>query len=423
MLHQIPLEVRLLVVFLLGAAVATQLNRAIYRLAYHPRAIGPWSPPHPDAAPRRWPDRLPIIGWLWLRREAPRHGRGYWVRPLLIELCSGFGLAAFYAWMMRGGLLPAEARQIAEAGAAAHSQFLAHAVLFALMLVATFIDLDEQTIPDEVTIPGTLLGLLLAATLPPSALPDVRAFPVAAWEAPGAPAVVWRVAGLQLCSPQPWPGWLNGLQGLWIGWACFLGWCYAIAPKTWWTRRGLFPALRYLVVSMWRHPGSRWIAALACAGCSGITLAWWLGPPRWPALLSALVGMAVGGGLIWAVRVIAGSVLGREAMGFGDVTLMAMIGAFLGWQSSLIVFFLAPFAGVVIAVAQWLITGRKDIAYGPFLCAAALLLVLAWPQIWDGWGRPVFGMGWFIPALLLVCLGLMGGLLAIGRFLSSRLSG
>ena len=43
--------------------------------------------------------------------------------------------------------------------------------------------------------------------------------------------------------------------------------------------------------------------------------------------------------------------LGREAMGFGDVTLMAMIGAFLGWQAAVLTFFLGAFFG--LAHAFW----------------------------------------------------------------------
>ncbi len=78
--------------------------------------------------------------------------------------------------------------------------------------------------------------------------------------------------------------------------------------------------------------------------------------------------MAVAGTLVWVVRIVASVALQQEAMGFGDVTLMGMIGAFLGWQPAVMAFFLAPFAGVVIALAQWLTTGRKEIAYGPFLC-------------------------------------------------------
>ena len=65
----------------------------------------------------------------------------------------------------------------------------------------------------------------------------------------------------------------------------------------------------------------------------------------WAGLLTALVGLVGSGGIVWAVRLIGTAALRREAMGFGDVTLMMMIGTFLGWQACLIAFFLAPFAG------------------------------------------------------------------------------
>ena len=52
-------------------------------------------------------------------------------------------------------------------------EFAAHAVLIALMLAASMIDVDEKIIPDEITIPGTLVGLLMAAAWPWSLLPDV----------------------------------------------------------------------------------------------------------------------------------------------------------------------------------------------------------------------------------------------------------
>ena len=50
--------------FLLGVAVATQLNRGIYRLAWFARPIGPWSAAHEAALPRHWSDRIPIVGWI-----------------------------------------------------------------------------------------------------------------------------------------------------------------------------------------------------------------------------------------------------------------------------------------------------------------------------------------------------------------------
>ena len=101
------------------------------------------------------------------------------------------------------------------------------------------------------------------------------------------------------------------------------------------------------------------------------------------ALLSALVGMAASGGLVWAVRVIGTAVLHREAMGFGDVTLMAMIGAFLGWQPCLIIFFLAPFAGLVIGVLRLILFRDREIPYGPFLCLATLVVIVGWAAVWN----------------------------------------
>ena len=94
------------------------------------------------------------------------------------------------------------------------------------------------------------------------------------------------------------------------------------------------------------------ILAMAVIGSAAIAAVWRLGGTWWVGLPTALVGMAGGAGLIWLARIFGSAALGREAMGFGDVTLMGMIGAFLGWQTCLIVFFLAPLAGLVLGVAQ-----------------------------------------------------------------------
>jgi hypothetical protein len=131
--------------------------------------------------------------------------------------------------------------------------------------------------------------------------------------------------------------------------------------------------------------------------------------------------MAFGGGLVWAVRIIATAALHKEAMGFGDVTLRAMMGAFLGWQPALSIFFLAPVAALVIAVTQWLLTRRRDIAFGPYLCLAAVLLIAGWAPLWESRGRLIFGLGWLVPAIVGFCLVLMAGLLWLWRLLLTAL--
>jgi leader peptidase (prepilin peptidase)/N-methyltransferase len=114
------------------------------------------------------------------------------------------------------------------------------------------------------------------------------------------------------------------------------------------------------------------------------------------------LGLIVGAGLTQGIRKIAGLVLRREAMGFGDVTLMGMIGAFLGWQGAVLAFFLSSFFG--LAHAAWklfayfkkrlggaqLSSTDREMPLGPYLSMAAASLLLLWPWIWRGWARNLF---------------------------------
>jgi prepilin signal peptidase PulO-like enzyme (type II secretory pathway) len=158
------------------------------------------------------------------------------------------------------------------------------------------------------------------------------------------------------------------------------------------------------------------VAALAVAGVTGIIGAWWMGGTAWESLLSSLVGLAVGGGIVWMVRVIGRYALRREAMGFGDVTLLAMIGVYLGWQACLFVFFLAPFAGLLLGVANWIAHREHELPYGPFLCLAASFVIVQWAAIWE-WASPFFSIPWLVPGALAACMALMLVLLSGLRWL------
>jgi leader peptidase (prepilin peptidase)/N-methyltransferase len=325
----------------------------------------------------------------------------------LIEAGTGVGLVALYWWEVDcHGLMPATSIPPYDT-AMLHVQYACHVLLFSLMLVATFIDFDEQTIPDAITVPGAFAGLLLMA-----------AFPVAG---PPVAQKAGTVGHLLLTSPNAWPDSLSGTQGLVIGLCCFVAWCLAVWPRTITMRRGLGKAVRYAVVSMSRFAWWWMFPLMLLAGTVCIVAVWRLGTPRWPSLLSALVGMAFGGGLIWIVRIVGRGVLGKEAMGFGDVTLMAMIGAFLGWQTALMVFFLAPFVAIFISLAQWALTRRRDIAFGPYLCVAAAILVLRWSPMWEGHAKPIFALGWLLPQVLVFCMVLLAGLLGLWRLIEAGL--
>jgi prepilin signal peptidase PulO-like enzyme (type II secretory pathway) len=302
----------------------------------------------------------------------------------MLELGCTLGLAALYQWeVVHAALFP---------------EFAAHAILIWFMIVASMIDADEMTIPDAVSRPGTLVGLILAAFFPRSLLPD---------------------AFLHLVSPTDLPAFLGGGMSLAVGLACWLLWCLAILPRTWYFRHGWRRALQLCLARMKRETDSYRILVLALIGSVLIAGVWRFGGDRWQALLTALVGMAAGGGLIWAVRFIGAAVLRREAMGFGDVTLMAMIGAFLGWQACLIIFFLAPFAALAVGLVRLLFIRDRQIPYGPFLCLAALTVVLYWAPLWD-WTSKYFQLGWIVPLVMLVCLAMMAVLLGLFRILFHR---
>ena len=81
-------------------------------------------------------------------------------------------------------------------------------------------------------------------------------------------------------------------------------------------------------------------------------------------------------------RAIANATLGEESLGFGDVTLMAMIGSFLGWQPVACVYLLAPLCAVLVGVAARLLHNRAYIPYGPYLALATGIVLLTWRWLW-----------------------------------------
>lgn len=96
-----------------------------------------------------------------------------------------------------------------------------------------------------------------------------------------------------------------------------------------------------------------------------------------PGPLGALIGAVVGGGLLLLVGVLWQKARGVEAMGGGDVKLMAAVGAFLGTLGVLMVIFMGAFLGAVVGTVLLRRTGKARIAFGTFLAAATAVVVFA----------------------------------------------
>jgi leader peptidase (prepilin peptidase)/N-methyltransferase len=127
----------------------------------------------------------------------------------------------------------------------------------------------------------------------------------------------------------------------------------------------------------------------------------------------SLAGLTAGAGLTWIVRWTSAMILGRQALGFGDVTLMAMIGSFIGWQPVVCVFLLAPICGIVLAILTWICTGRGFVPYGPCLAVATVMVLFTWRWIWEplketfGDGRSLAILGTAALVSLVVLLGIL----------------
>lgn len=105
------------------------------------------------------------------------------------------------------------------------------------------------------------------------------------------------------------------------------------------------------------------------------------GQPEWVvSLAGALLGALVGGGSLWLVGAIWKVLRGVDAMGLGDVKMMAGVGALLGWRLSLLTIFAGAFAGALIGIA--IISRQKDktmqaqIPFGIFLGTGAIIAML-----------------------------------------------
>lgn len=444
MFAALPLLLQLTIVCLVGMCLGALVNWATYRLAWFSQLeISPWGTTPAKVPPRRFFDRLPVLGWWGLRREHVVHGRGFWIRPLLIELSMGVGLAALYWWeVQQEQLIIPQLRAwlqlpllpLADVAPESWTQatFLNHLLLITLMAAASFIDIDEKIIPDTITVPGTLLGLLLAILLPIGLLPHVhlRATPEVISVPAELPELIQNaiqnnnvgtlyVEPVTLATPNSWPALAADWQFLVLGLGCWWLWCFAMTPKIFRDRHGIWRGF----CIMMRRFAREWVrlpyAVITILGSLVVAGVWWSGGAAWVGLLSSLLGLAISGGLVWGVRIAGSLALKREAMGFGDVTLMMMVGTFLGWQASILTFFIAPMAGVIIALINFILHREKEIPYGPFLCLGALGVIVFWGPLWNRC-QFAFEIVWLMPTVLVLCIVLLGVLLAIWQQIKMR---
>ena len=365
-------------VVMLGACIGSFLNVCIFRLPFQKSVLWPASHCLSCLKPIRAVDNIPLLSWLLLRGRCRNCGAVFSPRYMFVEAFTA-GLFGFVFW--------AQAPQ----APADYIRLAYQLLLLIALIVATFIDLDLQIIPDSVTVPLMLAGLLLGTWFPGGQLLLVSA-----------PVPDMAVLGDS--------GKLIYLSLILLGWVVWVGGLV-------WQIRGVTgppgPAEIVLVAAAFLYLTLHSvILALNPIGQPDI---WLPDHPHCQGFATSLIGLLVGAATVWAVRVVGTAAFRKEAMGFGDVTLMAMVGGFLGWQAVVLVFFLAPFMALAIGLVQWVARGNNVIPYGPYLSLATLIVIVFWDRIWSpamqgrfrvlGLSAPMsIGVGLVLLCVVLWCL-------------------
>lgn len=390
-----PTFVGAIFVFALGACVGSFLNVVAYRVPAGRSVVSPPSRCPSCGSRLRWHENLPVLGWLVLRGRCRRCRCSISLVYPAMEVFTGLLFLALFLTLYTGGSTGLAAslgnawwQTLGFAGS--WPGFVVVLTLFGCLVAATLIDARTFLIPAVVTnvLGGTaVLGWGVQAMLPNTRWGVVvDGFPLS----PLSPAMSIVVLGASL-------GLAVSIGLLWTGrmrrsfedYEDFVeeGELIAEYPHA---RREMLREIAFLAPA-----GVGAIIGLGVVTTAGAS---WQGSGEaqlWSVLAAVGLGWLVGGALVWVVRILGTLAFGREAMGMGDVHLLAAIGAALGWEDPIRIFFIAPFLAL-----GWVLIGRvvsllrrkpgKELPYGPHLAAATVV-------VW--FGRPL--VDWFESSVLL----------------------
>ncbi len=371
----------LLFVFAFGAAVGSFINVVIYRL---PMGMSVTMPPSrcPTCGARLtffW-ENLPILGWFLVRGRCRYCGAAISVQYVLVELLMALLFVGLYllVYIVHPQFGSPDLLAIQWWSAPwsvgffrTWPIFIAFAFLLAALFAMTVIDARTFTIPIEIPLFITFAGFIAYAIQgflplhPQTALRN--AWPV--------PATDWQWFAVTV----------GAMVGLLIG---------MILLRTGTLRYSFADYHEYVeadqVLGDYPHARREMLLEIAflLPMIVGAVAGWFLGvylptdgPPVFvQAVGGSFMGYLAGGGLVWAIRILGTLGFGREAMGMGDVHLLAAVGAVVGGIDVIFIFFLAPFFGLLWAIASMgaaslLKTSRRELPYGPHLALAAALVI------------------------------------------------
>ena len=414
----------------LGCCIGSLINVLVYRM---PRGLSVVSPPSrcPSCGTRlTWRENIPVLGWLLLRGRCRFCQAKISPEYPIVEASIGVLFGVFYAlwfivpdqavWLgVNWGAIKPEWAGYPNQAEHAWPAFAVLLVLLGALAAMTLVDARTFTIPLELTIVPAVAALLVHPVHAAWVGGLRRAAEGWDWTipTPGEGPGGWRLIGMSV----------GGVLGLVLAnvllakgllrrsFADYEQWASSVEGKDPAAPSVPPPLERDIAIEapvtpeapppapdqpadMWiRYPHARRemvVELLFLAPCLGLAMAGWHAPdwlgfggtpvPLWLRVLGGvLLGYLVGGGVVWGVRIFGSLGFGKEAMGLGDVHLMAAVGACLGWIDAVLAFFGAAFVGLAWTIAAMLLSGRvrRAMPYGPFLAISTVLVLLAKPAI------------------------------------------
>ncbi|TWT51963.1 Leader peptidase PppA [Thalassoglobus neptunius] len=350
--------------FIIGSVIGSFLNVCVHRIPSEPRFLDQlrslWN--RPSHCPRCdtdifWSDNIPIFGWIKLRGRCRNCQMRISPRYPLVEFANGCLFVLVYLFEVPGGFHP----------------LLSESSIYSEIGPQIYPGLNGWSPEAFVWLRYAFHMVMIEALLVASLIDfDLRIIP----DGSTLPAMIFAVIA-------------STTFGI-----------LHIVP-VWFQDESLARTFS-IVTPDWVHPL-----------ISGPRVPEWISlHPHLHGLAVSLIGLIVGGGVVWAVRLLGFLFLREEAMGFGDVVLMAMVGAFLGWQPTVVAFFLAPLFALLAILGTAVFVRDRSIPYGPYLSLATLVTVLFWKQI-SPIGTRFFDLGILLFPLILFLTGLFAACLAM----------
>ena len=373
----VPAIVNLAFAFAFGACAGSFIHVLVHRM---PQGLSVISPPSrcPTCGHRlAWHENVPIVSWLRLRGRCSACGTGIPSRYVWSEVGVGALFALAYAVLF----LPAPDTfwfPVGEGWWRAQGPGWALPALLAVwfglgaLVAMTIVDARSYLIPVAIPAWASLLAFILWPVAASLAKPTTAPFPL--------PAPSWPVAVAAL----------GGLAGLGVSWTLLRAGVLSRSFADW----GDYAEDDSDVFADYPHARREMVKEVAFLGPPVLlsVIGWSVSVhlpavtphPAWfDAFLSVATGFLVGGAIVWALRIAATLLLDTEALGLGDVHLLACVGAVFGWRVAVAAFVIAPFTGLAWWLANAARAAPTRMPYGPSLAVGA---VAAWGL------KPVVGM-------------------------------